>query len=877
MAEPLFVTVTLVLNETVTVAVLTAERLVVLLPEGVREAVVEVEGLRVGESVPETQLEEDSDRDCDPHAVLVWHPVDVALALMEPQVEGVRLGVVEAQLVAVGVESTVLLTSLLAVPLSDAQAVTLEVTVQLVVGASVPLIPLLELKAAEVVAPLLAVAAQLSVLLEEAQPESDGRVEDVAQRVGEVVEEGEPVWEAEDARDTETLLVCEAAALKDGAPDAEGDSEGEAEEEGEGRGVGESVVVGLHVALPRPLVVPVPQRDAAPLLLAVARVLMLPPRPLLLLLAQDEAESERGALPLGEGQALPGPVADCLALPLPPPGLRVAASLPLPPLGVGCGDALPVPAKRDADAQPEMEDVGSMVTETEADSNAVSEAGKERDTSALPVALEDGEMEELGEGDRETEGGPVDEPNAVTVGVSTRENEWALLALTQMVALDVTRADALSLKVALKRADGVPPAETVESAVGGGLALAVPLAMGDGDADISAERLASGEEVALPVTEARGVAEAQLVTLQLAEPLLVAELHGVVVGDSFTDRLPPPLAETSEDADPLPVPLAVRCALPVVLTDEVTLHVDVAAGEPDTLPLLARETLPEGVALMERLAEDVLDAQDVTDQVELVRLLPEGQGVPLPLRSGERDAEGEALRVVVTLGDAEVRVVALGSSAVPLENSEELPVRLGVVLDEGEDVTLQVAVKALLTLDVPPLAERLPCAEREAEGEDEGECEALVESEGRSDPEVVPLPLPQPLLLLVREPEGLSEGARDVLTEVEGDEPLEIERIMLSVAPKEVLGSGEAVAPSDPVPAPLKVGDGVGEMQALGVTSAVMLTEVHAVMLRLAVTVAEAAAEALAVPLREAEEDTEGLIEVDSDADPLAALVYVAA
>ena len=88
---------------------------------------------------------------------------------------------------------------------------------------------------------------------------------------------------------------------------------------------------------------------------------------------------------------------------------------------------------------------------------------------------------------------------------------------------------------------------------------------------------------------------------------------------------------------------------------------------------------------MERLAEDVLNAQDATDQVELVRLLPEGQGVMLPLRTGDRGVEGwGALRVVVPLGDAEVRVVALGSSAAPLEGSEELPVRLGVALGGGQ-------------------------------------------------------------------------------------------------------------------------------------------------------------------------------------------------
>ena len=130
-----------------------------------------------------------------------------------------------------------------------------------------------------------------------------------------------------------------------------------------------------------------------------------------------------------------------------------------------------------------------------------------------------------------------------------------------------------------------------------------------------------------------------------------------------------------------------------MLTD--TLHVDVAAGVPDTLlPLPARERLPEGVALMERLAKDVLNAQDATDQVELVRLLPEGQGVMLPLRTGDRGVEGwGALRVVGPLGDAEVRVGALGSTAAPLEGRKELSVRLGVALEEGKDVTLQVAVK----------------------------------------------------------------------------------------------------------------------------------------------------------------------------------------
>ena len=184
-------------------------RLVVLLPEGVRDAVFDADGLRVGDKEPELQPEEEGDTACDPHAVLLKHPVEVALVLTEPQVEGVRVGVVEAQLVAVGVGATLSLTRLVAVDANETQDVTEGVTVQLAVGALVPLAPALPLSAAVFVAPPkpLAVTAALNVLLDEAQPESEGRGVAEPQREVEGVGKGELEADKEPGREADVLPV----------------------------------------------------------------------------------------------------------------------------------------------------------------------------------------------------------------------------------------------------------------------------------------------------------------------------------------------------------------------------------------------------------------------------------------------------------------------------------------------------------------------------------------------------------------------------------------------------------------------------------------------------------------------------------------------
>ncbi len=460
----------------------------------------------------------------------------------------------------------------------------------------------------------------------------------------------------------------------------------------------------------------------------------------------------------GEGEALPP---DGEALPVAPP-LPLRAPLPLPTgepdaprLPLPTGELLPV-----GDGAP----VGLNVSEGEAQGEAVADAT----ALPLPEALSDPPPLRR-EGDAEAERG------AVAVAPAKEGVDDAHAEPPLAVALFFRGGEGEALAEPLPHALAVPPPP--REALGEALPAEEALAEAQAGSGVD-EAHAEGGGVAETLGVGAGEeAEGGAVALKEALPLTLP-LPPPPLGDAKkdSDAVPQDVGEASPDAEGESEGVAARLTVPeppVAVGEAVGVPAPPPpSGDADDVPLPEAEGgRSEGDADAEPLG-----GGEVVPVPPPPPPPPPPLGLPLalPLRAGERDAEGQplGLREARSDTDAKVAVAAALPVGETLADGQPLPLPEPRVLPLPPTLRLNAAVAEgqPLPVDEPrgeALAEVLPEAPT-AEGE--GVAESLAEAvpgalealpgaalgEAEGEPQAVPLllPLPAPPAVALAESEA---------------------------------------------------------------------------------------------------------------------------
>jgi hypothetical protein len=321
---------------------------------------------------------------------------------------------------------------------------------------------------------------------------------------------------------------------------------------------------------------------------------------------------------------------------------------------------------------------------------------------------------------------------------------------------------------------------------------------GEGCAEREALRVAPsppGEAEGPPERDDEPLPEAQDEVLGELEPEVLADGEGVYRGEPEPEpepegaplplREPLPLRDAEPERERAADPHSLGVTLPERLPKgdcEGEGDAEREAGGEREVEALPPEALGQPRALPVRLPlpEAQGEAEAVANEVALKEALPVVEGVP------HCDAEAEA--------QGEAEAVAF---AVALRRGEELPVThaVGVPLRRGEAVTEGEAEgNAERHAERLPLGDAVSLRERPPEGDSDAHRDTVPDTEGdrvsRGETEVVVEALPQALNVALREGEPLPLAQRDAEGEPEGERP----PLRVGASLREAEGEREAAA-----------------------------------------------------------------------------------